>query len=199
LLYVDGWNVLDIFIYQFVPSPPGATDDGAQKYVQIADDGWKNVHPAVPFSLMFPGADCKFYNTILPNGCPTKIKEYIINSYGHEALSGPTKFSYGGNAGYDDRKRILIMLRKKGEIFLFFKLCFFWALLIFIIFALFKSKKNKCYNSSVEKEIRRIVLLALALPILFAIAWMVYLSKTEPYMLDVNYGNVLYNMLFGLI
>ena len=170
-----------------------------QKYVQMADAGWKNVYPAVPFSLMFPGADCKFYNTILPKGCPTKLKEYIINGYGYEALSGPTKFSYGGNAGYDDRKRILIILKKKGEIFLFLKLWFFWALLICIIFASFKSKKNKCYNSSVKKKICHVVLLAVALPILFAIAWMLYLSKTEAYMLDVNYGNVLYNMLSGRI
>ena len=63
----------------------------------------------------------------------------------------------------------------------------------------FIDENNKCYKSSVQKKIRQIVFVAVALPILFAIAWMVYLSKTEAYTLDVNYGNVLHNMLFGRI
>jgi hypothetical protein len=184
-LMVDGWNALDIFLFHFVPAPPGA-----EKYIQVAQPGWKAVRPPKPLSMVFPGANCKFYNKILPKGCPSKLKEYIVHSYGSQALRGPTEFSYGPNAGYDDKKKHLIILRKRAEIVFFFKAWFVWALLIIVV-------QRRCGGKSTQtSKVCQILLFAVVLPLLLAIAWAMYLSKTEPFMLNVNYGTVLATIFF---
>ena len=176
---VDGWSALDIFVAHFLPSPAGVASLPGEKYIQIADSGWKEVERPMKLKVVYPGADCKFYDKILPKACPSKLKEYIINLYGNQALHAPTKFSSGPNAGYNDRRRNLIILKKGNEIKVFLKISFVWALLLLGL--------SKRYYIN----IRKLCFLIVALPLSLAILWMLYLSKTEPYMLDVNYWTVL--------
>ena len=176
---VDGWSALDIFIFHFSPSPTGVSTLQGEKYIQIGDSGWKEVVRPMKLKMVYPGTDCRFYDQILSKACPSKLREYIINLYGNQALFAPTKFSSGPNAGYNDVRRNLIILKKGNDIKFFLKISFVWALLVVWLSKQYYINRWKC------------CFLVVAPPVSLAILWMLYVSKTEPYMLDVNYWTVL--------
>ena len=112
-LSVDGWSAMDIFVHHFVPPPPNvATHD--EQYFQVMHPGWKNVEPAMPLSMVFPTADCEWYGGVLKNACPRHLKDYVLHMYDEQGLHGPTTFSSGSNAGYDDKKMARIIQKKRN-------------------------------------------------------------------------------------
>ena len=179
VVIVDGWSALDIFVYHFIPSPMGVSPLQGEKYIQVADSGWKEAERPMKLKIAYPGTDCRFYDKILSKACPSKLQDYIIYLYGNQALFAPTKFSSGPNAGYDDARRNTIILKKSNDIKNFLKISFIWALLVVGL-------SKQCYIN-----IWKFCFLVVGPPVSIAILWMMYLAKTEPYMLDVNYGTVL--------
>ena len=188
-LYVNKQHhFLDIFLWKKYP----ASHSVAWKTPSVM-----SIHAfqiEVPYSMMLPGKDCRFYNTILTKGCAQDAKGYITHAFGKHALGGPSKM----DSGFDNNAVMKHLRKKQKDIkhFMFWEslwgcgvLCCLGAILV-----QFK-QRNIAFDA---KLYTKLVCFIVCLPFLPALAWVAYESRTAAYSFGVNYEKALLDLVgFG--